>query len=172
MPGWLAIGLTAILSTVVHGVTGRPIAFATILLYALFATFIVLRESALWMICGIHAGWNWRMGNVYGIPVSGLNPHTTSLVFRAPAPGSPDWLTGGTFGTEGGPAATITLLVATAVAFVLYRRTAKTWPALPSLRVSTSGHTRCPRSCPFTPRSRPTSRDRLSPRRHLPPGAQ
>ncbi|MCT1476779.1 CPBP family intramembrane glutamic endopeptidase [Microbacterium sp. p3-SID336] len=123
-PTWLAVLLPALLFALVHGVGTHPVAFATIFLYAVFATFVVLWQRSLWLICGIHAGWNFGMGNVYGIPVSGLDPHSTSLLFLAPSDGSSDLLTGGDFGTEGGLPAAIALLLATVVAFVGWRRSA------------------------------------------------
>ncbi|RRR97509.1 CPBP family intramembrane glutamic endopeptidase [Glycomyces terrestris] len=121
LPGWLAIGLGAVIFALVHGVV-EPLPFATITLYALFATFTALALRSLWLVCGIHAGWNFGMGNVYGIPVSGSDPQTASLVFLAPAPGSADWLTGGDFGTEGGLPAALTLLAATAIACTRWQR--------------------------------------------------
>lgn len=124
-PTWLAVLLPSLLFTVVHGVGSHVIPFATIFLYAVFATFVVLWQRSLWLICGIHAGWNFGMGNVYGIPVSGLEPHSTSLLFLAPTDGSADVLTGGTFGTEGGVPAAVTMLLAAVVAFVAWRRTAR-----------------------------------------------
>ncbi|MCT2224104.1 CPBP family intramembrane glutamic endopeptidase [Microbacterium paraoxydans] len=124
-PTWLAVLVPSLLFTVVHGVGGHPVAFATIFLYAIFATFVTLWQRSLWLICGIHAGWNFGMGNVYGIPVSGLDPHSTSLLFLAPSDSSAPLLTGGDFGTEGGLPAAFTMLAAAAVAFVCWRRSAR-----------------------------------------------
>ncbi|MFF2267976.1 CPBP family intramembrane glutamic endopeptidase [Cellulosimicrobium cellulans] len=137
LPGWVAIGLPAFIFTVLHGVLSLPLAFVTILLYAVFASFVALQQGSLWLIGGIHAGWNWALGNVWGIPVSGLAPKDESLVYLRPTDGSPDWLTGGTFGTEGSLPAVVMIVAATAVAFVLYRRRARTWaddaePAAPA----------------------------------------
>ncbi|SFR79469.1 hypothetical protein SAMN05428970_2560 [Agromyces sp. CF514] len=122
LPGWLAVLLPAVIFTLIHGVLLHPLPFSMILLYALFATFIVLRQGALWIVIGFHAGWNFAMGNLYGIPVSGLPPLTTSAIYLQPTEGSPDWLTGGDFGTEASVPAVIVLLIATAVAFVVFRR--------------------------------------------------
>lgn len=117
----IAVAVTAVIFTVVHGVVGNPLAFVTIISFAVFAAFLVLSQRALWMICGIHAGWNFGLGNVYGIPVSGLEPHANSLLFLQPAAGAPEWLTGGDFGTEGGLPAALTMLAAAVIAFALYR---------------------------------------------------
>ncbi|KJL20453.1 CAAX amino terminal protease self- immunity [Microbacterium oxydans] len=106
----------------VHGVLTRPLGFATIFLFAVFAVFVVLREGSLWLICGIHAGWNWAMGNVFGLSVSGLEPKQNAIFFLSVDEDVPDWITGGALGTEGSAAAAIMIAVATAIAIILYRR--------------------------------------------------
>jgi uncharacterized protein len=45
---------------------------------------------------GIHTGWNYAQGTLYGVPVSGAGG-TGWLVSQRPGP---DWLTGGAFGAE------------------------------------------------------------------------
>lgn len=122
LPAWLAIFGLSLVFSLLHGVATSPIPLAMIFFYAVFATFVVLWQRSLWLICGIHAGWNFTMGNIFGIPVSGLAPHTNSFLFLSPTRGSADWLTGGRFGTEGGLPAALTVFVLAVVAFVLYRR--------------------------------------------------
>ncbi|OIJ30759.1 CPBP family intramembrane glutamic endopeptidase [Microbacterium sp. LCT-H2] len=131
-PGWLAVLLPALLFTLIHGVLIHPLPFAMIFLFALMASFLVLRTGALWLVIGIHAGWNFTMGNIFGVPVSGLPPLTTSAIFLEPAPGAPDWLTGGDFGTEASLPAVIVLIIAAAVSFIVYRR----WDAARSAQVT------------------------------------
>lgn len=121
LPGWSAIALPAIVFTMFHGVSTKPLAFASIFFFALLVTFVVLRQGGLWIAIGIHTGWNFAMGNLYGISVSGLPPHTTSAIFLERAPGAPDWLTGGEFGTEASLPADILLLAAAMIAFVSFR---------------------------------------------------
>lgn len=64
---------------------------------ALFG-FAYLRTQSLWLPIGLHAGWNFFEGTVFGFPVSGLDffrwvEHTVR---------GPVWLTGGSFGPEAG----------------------------------------------------------------------
>ena len=53
------------------------------------------------------------MGAVFGLPVSGLKfvPHSVLLATSE----APLWLTGGSYGCEGGIAATLVLIVATVI---------------------------------------------------------
>lgn len=68
----------------------------------LFAGFFLaygwIRTGQLWLSIGLHIGWNFFEGNVFGFPVSGLSTfrmihHTTT---------GPDIITGGAFGPEAG----------------------------------------------------------------------
>ncbi|MCA1594423.1 MAG: CPBP family intramembrane metalloprotease [Acidobacteria bacterium] len=70
------------------------------------------RTRSLWFPLGLHWSWNWTMGALLGIPVSGITKITPEPLLRATDAG-PFWLTGGTYGLEGGAACTVTLLLAT-----------------------------------------------------------
>jgi hypothetical protein len=64
----------------------------------LFLAFAWLRTQALWLPIGIHIGWNFLQGPVFGFEVSG-NP-TPSLVRHIV--NGPELITGGAFGPEAG----------------------------------------------------------------------
>ncbi len=68
----------------------------TILVGVLFSI-AYIRSRALWLPFGIHFGWNFALGMVYGLPVSGL--HRFSVIVSGSALGSP-LLTGGAYGVE------------------------------------------------------------------------
>jgi uncharacterized protein len=57
-----------------------------------------LRTRSLALPVGIHLGWNWAQGSVFGFSVSGTGVSAGWLhpVLRA----RPDWMTGGNFGLE------------------------------------------------------------------------
>lgn len=112
----LAIVLPSAYFAVIH-LTFTPFVLANIFIVALFFTFVSLRQGTLWMVCGIHAGWNWAQGNLLGVPVSG-HPIENSI-FRF-GPGD-SWLTGGDFGIEGSAIATLVLTAALAVAYRQWR---------------------------------------------------
>jgi membrane protease YdiL (CAAX protease family) len=72
-----------------------------------------LRARSLWFPLGIHWAWNWALGSVFGLPVSGS--HLARHPLMKGYDHGPAWLTGGDFGIEGGVAATIAILVSTLV---------------------------------------------------------
>src|SRR5262249_40442134 len=71
-----------------------------------------LRTRNLWFPTALHFAWNWTMGTFFGIPVSGLQIERPFLVLSGDGP---VWLTGGSYGSEGGAAATVALIIAIAV---------------------------------------------------------
>jgi hypothetical protein len=62
--------------------------------------------------------WNWVQGAFLGIPVSGMTHLATAPLLRSSESG-PQWLTGGSYGIEGGAACTVALVVCTAAAWLL-----------------------------------------------------
>lgn len=71
-----------------------------------------LRTRSLWFPLGLHWSWNWTMGALLGLPVSGIKELTPSPLLSATDAG-PQWLTGGAYGVEGGLACTLALLIST-----------------------------------------------------------
>lgn len=65
-----------------------------------------LLTGRIWMAVGVHAGWNFAQGALFGAPVSGMASVGSLLVTRA-VPGAPDWLSGGAFGPEATPVAVV-----------------------------------------------------------------
>ncbi|MEE8119898.1 MAG: type II CAAX endopeptidase family protein [Anaerolineales bacterium] len=57
-----------------------------------------VRTRRLWLPIGLHIGWNFFEGNVFGFQVSGLD--TFRLLLHTPS--GPEFITGGTFGPEAG----------------------------------------------------------------------
>jgi hypothetical protein len=69
-----------------------------------------LRTRSLWFPLGIHWAWNWAMGALLGLPVSGITSLTRAPLIHTTDTG-PAWLTGGAYGIEGGAACTVALIV-------------------------------------------------------------
>jgi hypothetical protein len=73
------------------------------------------RTESLWLPIGLHFSWNFFQGFVYSMPVSG----TTSMKEQIGTAiiNGPEWLTGGSFGPEGGALATVILIAGTALIY-------------------------------------------------------
>lgn len=84
---------------------------ANTVLAGVWLSIAYLKTRNLWFPTALHFAWNWAQGALFGIPVSGL------LVPRQPlllsTTGEPFWLTGGSYGSEGGAATTLVLIATT-----------------------------------------------------------
>jgi membrane protease YdiL (CAAX protease family) len=73
-----------------------------------------LRSRSLWLPLGIHFGWNFALGFMFGLPVSGMSEF--AVVVRGSTSGRP-WLTGGAYGVENSALAAVLLLLSFPVVF-------------------------------------------------------
>ena len=85
--------------------------FANTALAGIWLGVCYLRTRSLWFPLGAHWAWNWALGGVFGLPISGKNLISNPLLEGRDI--GPTWLTGGDYGIEGGVACTITLLIFT-----------------------------------------------------------
>jgi hypothetical protein len=107
---WLGVLLTSVPFGLAHlsnpnavpGVTFANTALAGIWLAAAY-----LRTRSLWLAQGVHWSWNWALGWFFGLPISGLDIVSHPLLKATDS--GPKWLTGGTYGIEGGVACTIAM---------------------------------------------------------------
>ncbi len=109
-----AFGLCATIFAALHltnpganVVAGATVAVAGIMFCALYVL-----TGRLWLPIGVHAGWNFAQGYLFGAAVSG-GDLGGAVALSSGRPGAPLWLTGGAFGPEG---SLLALLVVTAVA--------------------------------------------------------
>jgi membrane protease YdiL (CAAX protease family) len=89
------------------------IGFLNIFLAGIWLGAARVTSGSLWLPVGMHIGWNFFLGPVFGFPVSGIIERSV-LITR---PAGADWITGGAFGPEGGVLATIVLLAGAAALF-------------------------------------------------------
>ena len=86
---------------------------ANTVLAGIWLSIAYLRTRSLWFPTALHFTWNWMMGAFFGIPVSGLQIIQHPILLTSS--GDPVWLTGGSYGSEGGAAATVALIIGTVV---------------------------------------------------------
>jgi len=105
-----------VVSSAVFGLVhlGNPyytwISTANTALVGIALSIAYLRTRSLWMPVGIHFGWNFVLGIVIGLPVSGYAFPETLL--QAQVRGAV-WLTGAAYGPEGSVLATMAIVGAT-----------------------------------------------------------
>ena len=112
---WLAILLTSVFFGAVH--LGNPnanlISTANTILAGVWFSVAYLKTRDLWFVWGLHLMWNWMQGAFFGIEVSGLTG-ITATPFLKEADFGPSWLTGQTYGLEGGVICTIAIVISIA----------------------------------------------------------
>jgi membrane protease YdiL (CAAX protease family) len=111
---WVGVLLTSLPFALVH--LRNPnvvpvVTFTNTALAGLWLAVAYLRTRSLWLPLGVHWGWNWALGWLFGLPISGITLVSNPLL-RGNDLG-PAWLTGGSYGIEGGVACTIALAVFT-----------------------------------------------------------
>ncbi len=113
---WLGILITSLPFAIAH--LGNPnadlISTINTALAGIWLGIAYLKTRSLWFAFGIHFAWNWVQGAFLGLPVSGLKQLTTSPLLHYVDQG-PTWLTGGSYGIEGGITCTIALIISTLI---------------------------------------------------------
>ncbi len=122
IPLWACVVINASAFSALHllnpGIS--PLALVNIFLFGVLASVLMLRRGSIWMVAALHSLWNFAQGNLFGIPVSGIegspSPFMTVIGHDAP------WkvlIGGGDFGIEGGLAATAVLLFGIVISLLL-----------------------------------------------------
>ena len=96
-----AIGLTAALFGILHAANpgGTALSLVNIAVAGVFFGVAFAATNRLAFPIGAHVGWNFAVGSLFGLPVSGLRTDSALLSVR---PDGPTLVTGGGFGPEGG----------------------------------------------------------------------
>jgi hypothetical protein len=113
---WLGVAFTLALFGVAHLTNPNTVpgfTFINTAIAGLWFAIAYFRTRSLWLPLGLHWAWNWALGWFFGLPVSGLNVASHPLMKASDT--GPFWLTGGSYGIEGGLAGTIALALGTLV---------------------------------------------------------
>ena len=112
---WLGLLITSVPFAAVHLRNPNVVQGFTFVNTALAGVWLAvayLRTRSLWFPLGVHWSWNWALGSLFGLPVSGITNIAPHPLLHGVDLG-PAWLTGGSYGIEGGVAGTITLVIST-----------------------------------------------------------
>lgn len=94
------------------GWTGIVIFTLATFLFAIFLSFLAIREKSIWGASAWHAAWNWMFITWFGLPTTGIELNLAPLVSDLmPMPGAAVWLSGGTDGPEGSFLTPVVLLI-------------------------------------------------------------
>lgn len=112
LPAILCLSGTFALAHVLNP-NGTALGLLNIALAGILLGVAFYAPGGIWTAWGVHLGWN--------IALAALDAPVSGLPFKIPAvdyvPGGPSWLTGGSFGPEGGLLATVAITLATGVAW-------------------------------------------------------
>lgn len=94
------------------------LALVNLFLSGVFFSLYALYSKNLWGACAIHSAWNFAQGNLFGVPVSGINNIGTSIFSTGYNEAS--YINGGAFGPEGGLAVTFVLCISIIVIMFMF----------------------------------------------------
>ena len=118
---WLAwVGTAAVFGIAHAGNENATLWTTTALILGdilLLSAFIYTRR--LWLVWGMHAGWNFFQDGIFGMPNSGISSFDSWIT---PSIDGPAWITGGAFGIE---ASVIALAASVAVGLVILNKAAQ-----------------------------------------------
>lgn len=116
---WIAVAISAVLFGLLHAANPGSTAFSSLAIALEAGVLLAVAYAAtnrLWLPIGIHAGWNYAEGTIFGTAVSGGSVKATLLHGSLSGSGL---ITGGAFGVE---ASIIAIPVCLAAAALLARK--------------------------------------------------
>jgi hypothetical protein len=129
---WIGAAISAIVFGALHAFNAHATVLSSIAIAIEAGALLAMAYAAtqrLWLPIGLHLGWNFTEGSVFGVSVSGH--HASPGLVRGVLNG-PDYLTGGGFGIEASALAVLVCSVAT-VFFIGYAvRAGRIVPRVPN----------------------------------------
>ncbi|HXG92666.1 MAG TPA: CPBP family intramembrane glutamic endopeptidase [Blastocatellia bacterium] len=110
----LLFGLAHIPNTANISSSTKAVAIFNTVLAGVWLGIAYLMTRSLWLATALHYSWNLTMAFVFGLPVSGIVTFDR-LAWLHTNIASPQWLSGGSYGPEGGAAATVALIISTLI---------------------------------------------------------
>ncbi len=119
-PRFFAIAIPSVLFGIMHLMNPGTTWLSTmnITLAGVLLGLVYLKSGSIWLAAGLHFGWNFAQGPLFGLGVSGVGGYATLL---RGYPNGPQLLSGGDFGLEGSLIATALMVVTIVILIVLKR---------------------------------------------------
>lgn len=116
-----ALVVSSLLFGLAHipGASPTLLALGVIVVASLMLSAAYLLTRRVWLCIGIHVGWNYTLGTIWSIAVSGHEVKQGLFTGRL---SGPEWLTGGVYGLEGSVVSLVVLILATIILFKLRRK--------------------------------------------------
>lgn len=107
LPLWVAVVVSSGLWMFNHvGDPGfDPVVLLNLMIWGVFLCLLCLRDGSLWLVCGVHAAWNWTEANLIGFDTAGMTS-PASLIFVSPTKDVNLTILNVDYGLEGGFLAT------------------------------------------------------------------
>ena len=111
---WIALGVSSLLFGLAHlpGNSAGALSIAIAIVAGGLFTAAYLVTRRLWLCIALHTGWNFTLGSIFSVVVSGHE--RTAGLFTGSLEG-PAWLTGGAYGPEASVVTLVFLLGASAL---------------------------------------------------------
>lgn len=106
---WMSVIISSVIFSLLHLLNPnlRVFGLLNIALVGILFGYMYLKTNNLWMPIGYHITWNYFQGDIFGLPVSGLNQKGVYNISTY----TDNLLTGGNFGPEAGILATIIIIM-------------------------------------------------------------
>jgi membrane protease YdiL (CAAX protease family) len=117
---WVIYVVSAVIFGLVH-LTNPNVSFfgiVNIMLVGVLFAYMFDSTKSLLLPIGFHITWNYFQGTVFGFPVSGTTPYG---MYAVDVSNGSAFLTGGTFGLEGGALATVFILLCFGATYIYTR---------------------------------------------------
>jgi len=122
LPAAVAVVISSALFALIHWSNPYIVRFALLntALIGVLLALAYLRTRSLWFCWAIHFSWNFFLGVVFGLPVSGTTQFAVVTTGQARGPA---WLTGGDYGIEAAVSASVAIAVGALLLLLLTRGT-------------------------------------------------
>ena len=124
---WLSILISAVIFALTHGALNDNVSFLAIinlLLGGILLGYMYIKTKSIYMPIGFHITWNYFQGYVFGIQVSGREVGDAMYLIEV----KNHFMTGGSFGLEGGLGNTIVVILSIMFVFLYCKKKTKLNP--------------------------------------------